>query len=212
MWFALLHAAWAFPPIPQSEEIEGIAARMGRVEETFDSGGFTYVRLATDEGEIWVAGPPTRLSPGDIAATTEGVLIANFHSRTLDRTFSRIWFVAGMRLMGPAPSAPAPVLAPPLPTGALNIALIQSKRAELAGTEVTFSGQVTRLSEAILGRNWLHLQDGSCAGCEIVVTSASKAAVGQGVVVRGRLATDRDFGAGYRYALIVEDAQIEVQP
>jgi hypothetical protein len=76
---------------------------------------------------------------------------------------------------------------------------------------VAVRGKVVKYNEGILGKNWLHLRDGSgTAGKDddLAVTTQGKAAVGDVVVVRGPLHLDRDFGAGYAYALIVEDAEV----
>ena len=61
-----------------------------------------------------------------------------------------------------------------------------------------------------MGRNWLHLRDGSGSGdgADLAVTTAAAVQVGETVVVKGRLARNRDFGAGYTYAVLVEDATV----
>lgn len=204
--FALLTTAWAFPTAPVPADGPE-AARVGEVRETFDSGGFTYVRLDTGDVDVWVAGPRTRIAVGDTLATSEGALMADFHSRTLDRTFDRIWFVTAWRVMGAeAPAAGQAVTPRP---GTRSVTAVLADVAQLRGASVAVTGRVTRASDGILGRNWLHLGDGTS---DLTVTSAGTAKVGEVVVARGVLGTDRDFGSGYRYAVLLEDAQIEVVP
>jgi hypothetical protein len=68
-----------------------------------------------------------------------------------------------------------------------------------------------KYNEQIMGRNWLHIRDGSgTAGKDndLTVTTADKAAVGDVVVVKGKVQVDKDFGAGYSYPVIVEDAKL----
>ena len=64
-----------------------------------------------------------------------------------------------------------------------------------------------------MGKNWLHIQDGTgdpAKGTrDLVVTTADLAAVGDVVTVSGTLARNKDFGAGYKYKVIVEDATIK---
>jgi hypothetical protein len=73
---------------------------------------------------------------------------------------------------------------------------------------------VVKVSRGILGKNWLHLQDGTgsqAAGTnDLVVTTAALPEVGQVVTIKGNLSRNRDFGAGYRYGVIVEDAEVTV--
>ena len=63
------------------------------------------------------------------------------------------------------------------------------------------------------GKNWLHVRDGSGAEGtnDLTVTTSTKVKVGDLVLVTGVLKTDRDFGGGYKYSLIVEDANVAVE-
>ena len=64
-----------------------------------------------------------------------------------------------------------------------------------------------------MGKNWIHLQDGTgAAGTnDLTVTTAGTASVGNTVVVRGNLTTNKDFGFGYKYDVMVEDAAVTVE-
>jgi hypothetical protein len=74
-------------------------------------------------------------------------------------------------------------------------------------------GRVVKFNAMIMGKNWLHVRDGSGADGtnDLTVTTATKARVGDLVLVTGVLKTDRDFGGGYKYSLIVEDATVVVE-
>jgi len=94
---------------------------------------------------------------------------------------------------------------------ARTIAEVFAQRTALKEKSVTIRGKVVKYNEAIMGRNWLHIRDGSgSAGKDndLTVTSAEKAAVGDVVVVKGTVRIDKDFGAGYSYPVIVEDAKL----
>lgn len=93
--------------------------------------------------------------------------------------------------------------------GTLHIADLYEQKGQLNGKTVTIEGNVVKVSEAIMGKNWIHIQDGS--GSEgtndIVFTSETQSAtVGDHVVATGTVATDKDFGYGYFYSVIVENA------
>ena len=94
--------------------------------------------------------------------------------------------------------------------GGQTVAEVFTRKAELSGKEVAVRGQIVKVSSGVMGKNWLHLQDGSgAAGSnDLTVTTAATAKVGDVVVVKGKLSTDKDFGYGYKYDAIVEDANV----
>jgi hypothetical protein len=65
----------------------------------------------------------------------------------------------------------------------------------------------------IMGKNWLHIRDGSGqeGNNDLTVTTDAPAKVGDTVLVKGKVSTDRDFGGGYKYPVIVEDAKVTVE-
>jgi hypothetical protein len=94
---------------------------------------------------------------------------------------------------------------------ARTVAEVFAQRAALKEKGVTIRGKVVKFNEGIMGRNWLHIRDGSgTAGKDndLTITTAEKAAVGDVVVVKGKVQVDKDFGAGYSYPVIVEDAKL----
>lgn len=82
----------------------------------------------------------------------------------------------------------------------------------LQGKTVRVRGKVMKISRMIMGKNWVHLQDGTGNPLknqhDLVFTTATEPKEGEVVTLEGILAADRDFGAGYKYAVIVEDAKI----
>ena len=91
-----------------------------------------------------------------------------------------------------------------------TVAELFAKGASLNKQKVTVKGQVVKINPDIMGRNWLHIQDGTGDPAknthDLVVTSADIAEKGAIISVEGILAADKDFGSGYRYDVIVEDA------
>jgi hypothetical protein len=94
---------------------------------------------------------------------------------------------------------------------ARTVAEVYAQRAALKEKPVTIRGKVVKYNEGIMGRNWIHIRDGSgTAGKDndLTVTTGEKAAVGDTVVVKGTVRTEKDFGAGYSYPVIIEDAKL----
>ncbi len=210
----------------------------GTVLETMDAAGYTYVLLDTAEGERWVATQQALVAVGDIVQTDQGTAMQQFTSESLNRTFEVIYFSkAFQNLSATALPAgdPATALPPGHPTTAApvavetmvadsavaaveegkDIAWVYANKDSLAGQPVSLRGRVVRFNANILGTNWLHIQDGSGSAAEasndLTVTSAAQAAVGDTVVVTGNVVLDKDFGVGYSYPVLVEDARLTVE-
>jgi hypothetical protein len=93
-----------------------------------------------------------------------------------------------------------------------NVAELFARKAELRGKEVAVRGKVVKVLHGIMGRTWIHLRDGSGTrenrDEDLTITTADDAAVGDVVLVRGRLSVDVDLGAGYVYPVLIEGAKI----
>ena len=205
----------------------------GTVAETMNSGGYTYARLqAAGKEDVWIAAREFQTKEGDRLTVGLEMPMQNFESKTLKRTFPVVYFVGGVTRDGQRLDAPAsmpgaspalmtshaPAAAPttvePIapPSGGLAIAEVWARRTSLAGQPVTVRGKVVKLNEQILGRNWIHLQDGSGSSesrtNDLTITTADAVKLGDIVTVQGVLAIDKDFGAGYAYSAIIENARI----
>lgn len=98
------------------------------------------------------------------------------------------------------------------PPGGLSVADVITKRKELAGKEVTVRGTVVKANNGILGRNWIHLQDGSGSAADrtndLTITSDAVVKVGDVITVTGVLAIGVEIGEGYGYDALVEKAKL----
>lgn len=205
----------------------------GKVVETMDAGNYTYARVQTRSGEVWVAGPATPLKVGDAVEWPSGMEMKKFASKTLGRSFDSILFVDRLVAGGAASAAPSGS-APAAPhaglsgkgdapdkvegiaraDGGLTVAEVYDRRGELDGKEVLVRGKVVKFNAGVMNRNWIHLRDGSTASSganDLTVTSDATAAVGNVVVVRGRVVQNKDFGFNYRYDVMLEGASVKVE-
>jgi hypothetical protein len=94
-----------------------------------------------------------------------------------------------------------------------TISDIYTQRSQLKERSVSVRGKVVKATNGVLGKNWLHLRDGSGQGptADLAVASAQTAGVGATVLVTGIVRLDRDLGAGYHYDVIVEDAKVQAE-
>jgi len=95
---------------------------------------------------------------------------------------------------------------------AKTVAEIYGQKGQLKEKTVTVRGKVVKYNSGIMGKNWIHLRDGSGAqgkgDNDITVTTGDSAAVGDVVIVTGTVRLDKDFGAGYAYPVIIEEATV----
>lgn len=197
----------------------------GSVMETMNSGGYTYALVDTGDATVWTAGPVTSVAVGDMISASGIMAMPGFHSNTLDRDFEMIYFASALSntavgAMHADPVAPALDLVDV--TDALakaeegyTVEEIFTKKDELIGKEVVIRANVVKFSAAIMQTNWIHIQDGSGSAedktNDLTITTDATAAVGDVITVRGTLTADKDFGYGYKYALIIEGATVTVE-
>lgn len=192
----------------------GPATHTGVVLETAGGGGYTYLKINEKGNEFWIAGPETAVSKGAKVSFSEQVWMSNFTSKALNRTFDKILFVSGVEVASSASSkskatASKPKAVKPKAAKAYTIDEIYSNKSDLKGRLVKVRGNVVKVSENIMGRNWVHIQDGT--GSEganklIFRTENATPELGSVVTAQGTVDTDKDFGFGYFYSIIVEDA------
>jgi len=210
------------PATPQAQqEAPQLATLTGPVLEQLQASPYIYLRLKTPTGEAWVAVPETKVETGATVTILNPMLMAGFESKTLKRTFDTIYFgtlsggttPAGSGAMGAA--APAVVVdkvEKARGADARTVAEAWAQREQLNGKTVTIRAVVVKYNEGVMGRNWIHLQDGSGDATkgtnDITVTSMDGVAMGATVTITGTVHINKDFGAGYSYAVIVEDAKV----
>jgi hypothetical protein len=200
----------------------------GKVVETMNSGGYTYINLDRNGKKIWVAVPKMDVKVGQEIALYPGTEMGTFTSKSLHRTFDNIIFSAGPVRRGTSESnafhnknvghittvAPAGKIKVDKASGpdAYTVGELYKNRNKLNKKRVVVRGQVVKVLSGIMGKNWIHLQDGSGnpvdKSNDLVVTSRDLPAVGETVTAKGTLHKDRDFGSGYKYNVIMEDASI----
>lgn len=206
----------------------------GKVIEVLSAGRYTYVQVEVGTQKVWAASSPSKVKAGEVVSFAGDLPMENFESKALKRTFEKIYFVGRLHIQGEAvggqDGSQLPPGHPPVgekadaasgvdiakiekAPGGKSIAEVYAGKESLAGKKVTVRGMVVRFNESILNRNWIRLQDASCQGAisDLAVTSREKVEKGRIVTVSGVLATNKDFGYGYRYEVLLEDAAVSAQ-
>lgn len=197
----------------------------GEVLEAKDVDPYTYLRLRTSNGDVWAAVPQAPVRPGSKVTIFGPAEMRDFESRGLGRKFDSIYFgVLGVEAKdGAAPAtatatgaANQPVTEPvPKAEGrdAKTVAEVVAGRAALQDKPVTIRARVHHVNQNVMGKNWVHLRDGTGTPAEenydLLVTSAESPEVGKVVIARGIVRTDVDLGVGHAFKVLVEGASFK---
>ena len=86
--------------------------------------------------------------------------------------------------------------------------LLENKKT-YSGKTIKVTGKVTKYNPEIMGKNWIHIQDGSefQGGFDLTITTNQKVSVGEIITFEGKIVLDKDFGYGYFYNVLMEDAK-----
>jgi len=189
----------------------------GVVVDILNGGGYTYLQIEDSfKKSYWAALEGVKIDKGTEVRFTEEMRAQKFQSKSLERTFDELIFASNLQTRTALPEAGNLALitemvkeSPYQQKDTLSVKEVFEKRANLKDKSVVVRGKVVKVSENILERNWVHIQDGTGEGSEvgrIVFTSKELPKVGDIVTARGVASVDKNFGSGYVYPIIVENA------
>ena len=205
-------------------------SRTGTVTNTINAGKYIYLQLDEQGEETWLATQRLPVSPGDEVEYLGGDMMQDFYSKGLDRTFASIRFVTRIRVlnrdkMATGAAMPADqyhekaaggktaVVVPKRgdiarAEGGMTIEELFAAGEKLTGQAVTVRAVVMKVSNNILGKNWITLQDGTgfAPGDKLTATTSETVRPGATVIVDGIVKTNVNLGAGYRYKVLLENA------
>ena len=205
------------------------ASIKGKVLEVLDAESFVYLRLQTKDGETWAVVAKTPVKMGTEVTLENVTTMANFESKKLNRKFDRIVFGsiatsgAGAGAGGDMAAMHAGIakatdiadvkVAKASGPNARTVAEIVSRKADFKDKPVEVRGKVVKFTGGVLGKNWIHLRDGSGSASDgsndVLVTTTDEAKIGDVVLVQGVVHLDRDFGSGYSYQVLIEEASVK---
>lgn len=193
------------------------------IKEVIQTTSYTYLRVEKNNEDLWLAVIKQDYTEGAFIYYTGGLKMTNFESPELKRTFETVYFVqnisnspidlnASMN-MPDSHSKKAALKKLDIqisqPEGGVSIGELYEKRETYSGKPVKVRGQVTTVNTAILGKNWIHIQDGTSSGesFDLTLTTNQQPKEGDIITYSGILNLDKDFGMGYFFAVILEDAK-----
>ena len=188
------------------------------VKEALNTEKYTYLRVEEDGAEKWLAVSRQDVSIGGQYVYTGGLMKKNFQSKEFNRVFETVYLVSDFHTSGgdamsggnipvETESLEAPKSVQRAP-GAIKISDLVANISKYDGKSVIVTGKCVKVNPMIMGRNWVHIQDGSKKDLDLTVTTTDMIQLGSIVTLQGTIGLNRDFGAGYRYDYIMEGATV----
>lgn len=193
------------------------------VEEVLDGGSYTYLNVNENGNKYWMAVMSTPAKKGDTYYYDGGVVMKDFESKVLKRTFDFITFADRIRTTEKDSSVHKPkaththdkssnveVVKIEQPKNGTSIEKLFSQKKSFSKKEIVVKGKVIKVNNGILKKNWVHISDGTQYDIykSLTVTTLEEVKVGDVVTFKGKVILDKDFGAGYVYDLILEEGEL----
>ncbi len=221
------------PALQQNEN-----AKAFEVAEVIQGSTYTYLKVKEKGNEKWIAVTRQDAVAGDVFYYDQELQMNNFHSKEIDRTFEIIYFVnnisktplgtenegtmgamggmggmmGGGQHSGKVNATQNSAIHLEKNDGELTIATVFANRNEYASKEFEIRGIVVKVNEQVMDKNWVHIQDGTAdnGNFDLTLTTSDLPAVNDEITVKGKLTLNKDFGYGYSYEVIMEDATVKV--
>ena len=220
--------------VPTAQNLANPAMHEVKVAEVVQTSNYTYLKVSDNGAENWIAVTRQEAAVGEVYYYDQALEMKNFNSKELKRTFETIYFVQGLSKQ-PITAAAAPPagmggmggdaaakhtgkivlekksginVAPA--AGSVSIAQLWADKDKYSGKTIKIKGQVVKINEQVMGKSWIHIQDGSgdSGNFDLAVTTLDGMKMDDVVTFEGTITLNKDFGAGYFYEIIMEDAKL----
>lgn len=199
------------------------------VEEVVQTPDYTYVKMKEGSDEYWAAVTRTdNIKKGGTYYYDKWMVMTDFKSKALDKTFKTIYFIEKVsdkpypehekaKLQEQPANGSAHVDMKEVNTvepaqGGISIATLMADLSKYNGKTVIMRGHVVKYTPAVMNKNWVHIQDGTQANgkYDLAVTTDGTCKIGDIVTFEGKIILDKDFGYGYKYDVLMENAKLIV--
>jgi hypothetical protein len=188
------------------------------------SSNYTYLQVDEMGSEYWIAVNKQMFEKGETIYFLTGLKMENFESKDLGQTFDVIYFVQDIdrepieqvqemvrgQTEAKKPKLVKEELEVEIPDGGVSIQELYTDPTSFDGKTIVVRGKVTKVNPNIMDRNWIHIQDGTGTDdqFDLTITTLHTPQPGEIVTFRGKIALNRDFGAGYVYDVLLENAEV----
>ncbi len=204
-----------------------VSDKVFTVTEVIQTSKYTYLEVDEKGEKKWVAVTREEINPGEVFYYDKALEMNAFHSKELDKTFDVIFFI---NKISKTPLGKSPIIGKmPTPThmgrvkseqksnvsvdkseGELTIEQIFKNKENYSQKEIEIRGIVVKVNKNVMGKNWIHIQDGSNfnGSFDLTITSQDLPELNQEATFKGTLKLNKNFGSGYFYDVIIEEAVI----
>lgn len=197
----------------------------GKVLDVLQTNNYTYCQMDVSGQVYWIAITKSDIQRGQTLQFEQGPEMRDFHSQELNRDFSLLYLVQHFQVAGTAQGAVTSLSNQEAPKpkivknkvhitpakGAITLAELYAHKEKYKGKKVRIKGKVTKYNPEILGKNWVHIQDGTDYQGQFDLTVTTQAKLSQGMVVtfEGTITLNKDLGSGYFYPVLMENATVQ---
>ena len=196
-------------------------SKVFEVIEVIQATSYSYLKVKENFGERWVAVSKQDIKLGDVFYYDEALEMKEFKSKDLDRTFDVVYFVNEISKTPIVQNKPDWTAGHTgkVKQGNVEVTLEKSESeitlAKVFGNREIYSakdfeirGVVVKVNKQVMGKNWIHIQDGTndAGNFDLTITTQELAEIGDEVTFKGKLTLKKDFGSGYFYEVIMENA------
>ena len=200
------------------------------VNKSLPADKYVYLNVSENGKNFWIATRTQDVTIGNTYFYRDGLLKTNFESKEYQKTFDTIYLVSNLvsQVHGgnsvSSPTAPDFNETPKekaevntesensaqqiIQDGSVKIADIVDHPEKYENKKVQITGTIVKVNPNIMNRNWYHLKDGSKDDFDFVVTSNTYVPEGHTITIKAEVHRNVDFGAGYKYELILENGEI----
>ena len=210
--------------LPDNFDQTMVARHIVTVDEVIQGTSYTYMRVSENGKENWIAVNKQEANKGDVYYYEKALQMDNFTSKELNKTFDVIYFVSQLSTdpnmisdkrtamtahSGKVQSEKKDVSVEKS-QGEITIGELYKNRTKYAGQKIKISGAVVKVNKGVMGKNWIHVQDGTSdnGNFDLTITSQDDADVDDKVTFEGTITLNKNFGSGYFYDVIMEDASL----
>ena len=197
------------------------------VNEVLPATRYVYLNVSEGSSKFWIATRKQEVKKGETYYYRGGLLKTDFESKEYNKVFDTIYLISNLvsqdhsrhtdNLNTSVQKSDPIAQKEDIPThtdkivehkGSLTIAELIKDPKKYEGHTIQLSGTCVKVNPGIMDRNWIHLQDGSKDDYDLVITSNTFVPEGSNITIRATVVLNKDFGAGYKYDLILENGTL----
>jgi hypothetical protein len=184
---------------------------------------YTYMQVVENSDTFWVAASKFEAKKGNKYFYRGGLMKTNFFRQEFNRTFDKVFLVSSIVDASAHPGNNGESQSTGLNldvkpseikslAGAISLKDLMKNKSKYEGKPIVVSGKVVKVNSGIMNKNWIHLQDGNSEKgkpLDLTITTQENIPLGVVVNMEGKIVLNKDFGAGYKYDIIMEEAVVK---